>query len=280
MIDRVGFVPPSEATLPVHDIWHIFEETKTHGLIRYRNLFKYERMNSFSKQNLKNRAHGVASIMKNYNIHERTTMSGSIYLDNVVKFESMCQMQPVNGLPFQSLGTILQSIHCEPPEDDEAEGDRTTLYDIPTSNVIEFRGDVTEIILDRDDLNYLLEDNVDICLDEGYSALQVMMRAYIRFIRSNPGRYNNDMLGHMKYVLDQNPAAYTRIVTRGRRKSRDAESRQQFDDDLALLSTLAVDMETPTMTIRLVDMLCRKCQELSGIVVHSACQELSGNIRN
>ena len=94
MVDRMGLVPPCEATLPCHDICHIFDEVLTHGLIRFRNLFKFERMNSFMKQNLKNRAHGLASIMKNYNTHERTTMSGSIYLKNVVKLHRLCRLHP------------------------------------------------------------------------------------------------------------------------------------------------------------------------------------------
>ena len=53
MADRFGYVPPCEATLPCHDICHTIKEIVTHGLIRYRNLFKFERMNSFMIQNLK-----------------------------------------------------------------------------------------------------------------------------------------------------------------------------------------------------------------------------------
>ena len=95
MVDRLGYVPPCEATLPCHDICHIFDEIETHGLIRYRNLFKFERMNSFMKQSLKNREHGLASIMmKNYDTHEKSTMSGTLYLKNVEKFHNLCRLHP------------------------------------------------------------------------------------------------------------------------------------------------------------------------------------------
>lgn len=173
MADRFGYVPPCEATLPCHDICHIFKEIGTHGLIRYRNLFKFERMNSFMKQNLKNRAHGVASIMKNYSTHERTTMSGSIDLKNVVKFESLCRLHPVNGLPFQSLSSYVTSIHVEPAE--ETGEDRTVLYDVPSSNVIELRGAPFNVSLSAQDINYILADNVDLCNEEGVSVLKLIM---------------------------------------------------------------------------------------------------------
>ena len=191
MVDRLGFVPPSEATLPCHDICHIFDEISTHGLIRYRNLFKFERMNSFMKQTLKNRAHGIASIMKNYNTHERTTMSGTIYLDNVAKFQSLCKLQPINGLPFQSLGSYVTSIHVEPPE--ETGEDRTILYDIPSSNVIEFRGASMNITLTRQDINYLLEDNMDICYEAGFSVLKCIMVGYKTHCTKYPQQFNHQL---------------------------------------------------------------------------------------
>jgi hypothetical protein len=248
MVDRIGFVPPSEATLPLHDIVHIFSETATHGLIRYRNLFKYERMNSFSKQNLKNRAHGVASIMKNYNVHERTTMSGCVYLDNVVKFASMCQLQPVNGLPFQSLGSILRSIHAEPPE--ETQDDRTTLYDIPSSNVIELRGDAFELTLGRHEINHLLEDNLDVCNEEGHSALQVILRAYKGHMVKYPtSEYDDDILGYIRRLLN-NPHRYDKIIIRRQRRIRDEAERKLFQDDVSVLRQLAVDTDTPVVTVR------------------------------
>ena len=177
MIDRFGFVPPCEATLPCHDICHIFTEIGTHGLIRYRNLFKFERMNSFMKQSLKNRAHGLASIMKNYDTHERSTMATTLYLSNVEKFHSLCQLHPVNGLPFQSLTSYVSSLHVEPPE--ETGEDRTIVYDIPSSNVMELRGVPFTITLSTEDINYLLEDNIDICHAEGFSILKLILVKFL-----------------------------------------------------------------------------------------------------
>jgi hypothetical protein len=137
------------------------------------------------KQSLKNRAHGLASIMKNYDIHERSTMSSTLYLENVDKFHSLCRLHPTNGLPFQSLSDYISSLHIEPPA--ETGEDRTILYDIPSSNVMELRGVLFDVTLSTQDINYLLEDNVDICHEEGFSVLKLIM---IKFL-SNTTRNHN-----------------------------------------------------------------------------------------
>ena len=249
MADRFGYVPPSEATLPCHDICHIFSEIQTHGLIRYRNLFKFERMNSFMKQNLKNRAHGLASIMKNYNTHERSTMSGTLYLNNVVKFHALCRLHPVNGLPYQSLSSYVSSIHVEPPE--ETGEDRTILYDIPSSNVIEFRGAPFNVTLSTEDINYLLLDNFDICNEEGFNVLKVILNGHMDSSRRNPHwQYKENVLGYIKMLLNgSNPNAYRRVIGNFQRRLRGAESRQQCRGDLDMLQRL-VDMEDPTLVVR------------------------------
>lgn len=251
MVDRLGYVPPSESTLPCHDICHIFDEISTHGLIRYRNLFKFERMNSFMKQTLKNRAHGVASIMKNFNTHERTTMSGSLYLKNVFKFETLCRLHPVNALPYQSLSSYVTNIHVEPPN--ETGEDRTVLYDIPSSNVIELRGVAFDVTLSAQDINYLLADNVDICHEEeGFSVLKCIMLAHYRKCQRSPlWRFKDDLLGYMKNLLDGTDAAGYRRVIGNYVRRKDEETQLQCDKDVATLRSL-VSMENPTIVVRLV----------------------------
>jgi hypothetical protein len=250
MADRVGYVPPVEATLPCHDICHIFQEIGTHGLIRYRNLFKFERMNSFMKQNLKNRAHGVASIMKNYNTHERTTMSGSLYLKNVVKFESLCRLHPVNGLPFQSLSSYVTSIHVEPPE---ATGeDRTILYDVPSSNVIELRGSSFNVVLSYEEINYLLADNVDLCNEDGVTVLKLIMIGHRdRCVRTPQWRYKDDVLGFIRDLVRlPHTTEYQRVVGNRVRRTK-GHVRQQCEADLKVLRDL-VAMREPALNVRYV----------------------------
>lgn len=253
VVDRLGFVPACEATLPLHDICHIFDDISTHGLIRYRNLFKYERMNNFMKQLLKNRARGLASIMKNYNTHERTTMSGSIYLNNVVKFNSLCRYQPTNGLPFHSLGSYINSIHVDVDPADDTGKEKATLYDIPSSNVIEFRGSAIDVTLSYEDINYLLAENVDVCYADGSSVLKFIMEGYYEYCSNHPYRFKDDMLGYMKYLLDgSRPAVYQRVVGNPVRRLRNADARQQAKDDLEKLRSLVVDMNPPQITVRFV----------------------------
>ena len=249
VVDRLGYVPPSEATLPCHDICHIFDEITTHGLIRYRNLFKFERMNNFMKQTLKNRAHGVASIIKNYNTHERSTMTASLYLKNLAKFHTLCHLQPKNGLPFQGLSSYVTSIHVEPPQ--EAGDDRTILYDVPSSNVIEFRGVTFEKTLYSQDINYLLIDNLDLC-DEGteFSVLrQIMLGFQYNCTRLPQWQYKTNVLGYISYLLDNtHHHAYNRVIGNAlRRKTQGV--RQQAEEDLTALRQL-VAMETPQINVR------------------------------
>ena len=249
MVDRSGYLPPCEMTLPCHDICHLFEEVVSHGLPRYRNLFKFERMNNFMKQNMKNRAHGIASMMKNYNIHERNTMTGTLYLKNVAKFQSLCDLQPVNGLPFQSLSSYVTGVHVEPPT--ETGEDRTILYDVPSSNVIELRGSPFDVVLYEQDINFLLEDNIDLCNEEGFSAMKLIMLGYRnQCVRRANWQYRGDVLGYMKYLFEPtNSAAYKRVIGNFRGRVRDPSVREQCDSDLQLLRGL-VAMETPQVTVR------------------------------
>ena len=270
MVDRLGYVPPSEATLPCHDICHIFDEIVTHGLIRYRNLFKFERMNSFMKQTLKNRAHGVASIIKNYNTHERTTMSGTLYLNNVAKFHSLCRLQPRNALPFQSLSSYVTSIHVEPPQE---EGDKTILYDVPSSNVIEFRGTSFKVTLYAEDINYLLVDNLDLCdADMGFSVLRLILLGYqSNCLRYPQWQYKSNVLGYMSYLFHTghaNKVAYRRVINNSLGRQSE-EVRRQGQEDLTVLRNL-VAMETPQINVRSVYMICL---ELS--CTHIICLDMS-----
>ena len=247
MVDRLGYLPPCEATLPCHDICHLLEEIQSHGLPRYRNLFKFERMNNFMKQNLKNRAHGIASMMKNYNIHERNTMAGTLYLKNVVKFQSLCELQPVNGLPFQSLSSYVTGVHVEPPA--ETGEDRTILYDVPSSNVIELRGPRFEVTLSKEDINFLLEDNLDLCNEEGFSAIKLVMQAYrSQSVHRANWQFNGDVLGYIKYLFEPaNSGIYKRVIGNHRARVRDVAVRKQCDDDLDILRRL-VGLEAPQLT--------------------------------
>ena len=246
-MDRLGYVPASEATLPLHDICHIFDDISTHGLIRYRNLFKFERMNNFMKHLLKNKARGLASIMKNYNTHERTTMSGSIYLDNVVRFHSLCRFQPINGLPFHSLSSYISSINIE----HESGEKKATLYDIPSSNVIEFRGSTVEVMLTFTDINYLLAENVDILYGDGASVLKFIMAGFYEYCSNHPDRFKDNMLGYIKYLLDgSNPADYKRVLGNPIRRLRSSDARKKAKDDLSILTSLAVRMDPPQLAVR------------------------------
>ena len=153
-----------------------------------------------------------------------------------------------NGLPFQSLSAYVTNIHVEPPE--ETGEDRTVLYDIPSSNVIEFRGSHFPITLSYQDINYLLEDNLDLCNEEGNSALKWILLGYKRNCTQPNSQFKGDILGYMTFLFkDTNREMYKRVVGKYVPRIRDAVLRQHCKDDLIILKTLAA-METPTIDVR------------------------------
>ena len=60
IIERVGLVPPCEATITLHELWHICDQVKFESVPRRTNLYKFERMNHFLKTLLKNMAAGAS----------------------------------------------------------------------------------------------------------------------------------------------------------------------------------------------------------------------------
>jgi hypothetical protein len=169
MADREGLLPPSESTLPCHEVLHMFYDIPAAGLPRYRNLFKFERINHFLKQLLRNTACAFASIMKNYNAHERSTMTSALYLKNTKVLQQLSTYQPNNRKSFVSVGTYLDSIHIDPLDDEE---DRHIIYDVVTANTQELRGKSLTLILNESDINCLLDCNRHVYTEEKNSFLK------------------------------------------------------------------------------------------------------------
>jgi hypothetical protein len=143
----------------------------------------------------------------------------------------------------------------EPPE--ETGEDRTILYDIPSSNVIEFRGVPFEVTLSAQDINYLLADNIDICHEEeGSSVLKAIMVGHMHGCARSPSWvYKDNILGYIRSLLSgANPNGYRRIITNYMKRLRTAESRQTCENDLTILRDL-VTSENPTVVVRWVPLI-------------------------
>ena len=59
IVERVGLVPPSEATITLHELWHVCDQVTSQGVPRRSTLYKFERMNHFLKGLMKNQAAGM-----------------------------------------------------------------------------------------------------------------------------------------------------------------------------------------------------------------------------
>jgi hypothetical protein len=152
-----------------------------------------------------------------------------------------------NGLPFQSLSSYVTSIHVEPPE--ETGEDRTVLYDVPSSNVIELRGSPFSVTLSYTDINFLLEDNLDLCHEEGVSVLKWILLGYKKYCDRHPLRFKNDILGYMGYLFHvSNRDTYKRTLGTHIQRIRDPKQRKQGNDDVLMLRNL-VAMEVPSIEV-------------------------------
>ena len=58
LVKREGMMPPSEATMTFHELFHIVKQMKEVGCPRHSTLYKFEKMNKVLKRNMKNTAKG------------------------------------------------------------------------------------------------------------------------------------------------------------------------------------------------------------------------------
>jgi hypothetical protein len=127
--------------------------------------------------------------------------------------------------------------------------DRTVLYDVPSSNVIELRGSPFSVTLSYTDINFLLEDNLDLCHEEGVSVLKWILLGYKKYCDRHPLRFKNDILGYMGYLFHvSNRDTYKRTLGTHIQRIRDPKQRKQGNDDVLMLRNL-VAMEVPSIEV-------------------------------
>lgn len=96
LVTRSGLVPPSECTITLHEIMHVFDQIAEVGVPRMSSLYKFERMNHILKELLQNNAKGLASILKNFVDHERISMTMSLSAQNIDRLKQMTKYEPSN----------------------------------------------------------------------------------------------------------------------------------------------------------------------------------------
>ena len=153
-------------------------------------------------------------------------MSMSLNLSNVKKLGSVGQFQLQDST--NDISHYLSCLHV-----DYDDNDVPTIYDIPCSSIIEFRGDTIDITLPRHLMNSLI-DRAMTDVDEN-TLLHHVCRLYTSNIaRSN--RYKYDVLGYIAFMFDK-PSELRKLtdVINGV----DAVYEDAFRDDLKELKRLS-----------------------------------------
>lgn len=215
IVTRSGLVPPSEATIVQHELVHVCSQVWDQGLPRMSTLYKFERINLFLKKLLKNKAAGnndivfnvfnlmcvmsllftagLASIMKNYLIHEISTMNFSLYHDNMAMLYNVAKYQPSETSVFDDMSGYLDNVHIEQC------GGAPVIYDVPSCFFTELRGHPRELGLSFDFFNFLLMESVDFF--EELSALYFLHKRYEEYRQEHSRMFSKQFLLFIEYVV-------------------------------------------------------------------------------
>ena len=120
-------------------------------------------------------------------------MSMGLYLANIKKLDNVGMFQLQNSTI--DISDYLSKIHI-----DYDENDTPTIYDIPCSSIIEFRGDSSSISVSRQMMNLLLDRAMT---DVGENTL---LNCVCQLYRSNLARSNRfkfDVLGYISFMLSK-----------------------------------------------------------------------------
>jgi hypothetical protein len=152
LAERGGLVPPSESTITLHELCHVTDQSTVIGCPRHNNLYKFEKVNKFLKNMLKNVAKGFASIIKNYMEKESIFFESALSLTEIENIKNLNKFFPRNSLGMKSLSSYLQPLYVD--SDDE----KIIIYDIPNSNVVQLNGEMKTYKLNKILFAYILHD--------------------------------------------------------------------------------------------------------------------------
>jgi len=143
---------------------------------------------------MKNVAKPMASIIKNYTAHEQITVNTSYSLRNIEMLRKIAIYQPAEHQVCQNITAYLHALHVDYEEDGTP-----TLYDVPSCNMMEFRGDATKKTLSKNELNYLFVKAMEDV--DSHSLLALLYKEYLLFCRKHPRMYLRNITGYLNSVF-------------------------------------------------------------------------------
>ena len=234
---RTGLVPPSECTITTHELLHLVDQSTIIGVPRFSNLYKFEKVNKFLKEMLKNVAKGFASIMKNYMLKEAIFLETALDVAHVEYINNLQKFLPRDVKSMKNLNSYVNRIHVD--ISDLPDGLKLTeMYDIENCNVMHLRGETRSDKFNTVLFSYLICNAMeypDITAPDD----SLLKRVYDEWNRGSGSKRCEAFLLFLKKSFDKyktmdNQSLYIRY-TNIIRQLKDQEKKQKFQDDFNFL---------------------------------------------
>ena len=131
-----------------------------------------------------------ASIIKNYAEHEMITASLAYSIQNMEMVRNIAKFLPHESDVSQDTSGYLHALHVDYEDDGTP-----TLYDIPSCNLMELRGDFTDYKLSNAKFNQLLTRAVEDV--DKHSMLALLRKDYDSFCKQHPRRFLRNFVGFL-----------------------------------------------------------------------------------
>lgn len=161
---------------------------------------------------------GIASIIKNYCIHESSVMNMILELDNLLKLKDIGIYQPGDKSTIFDTTRFLQSIYID------YDNDVPCIYDIPSCPIIELRGQTIRLNLKIEDINMLLDYTISDCAEK--TLLNLLASSYQRHARQYPQRFRNKLFQFFTFKISED-----KEIKKWRGEIKDNNQREIFDND-------------------------------------------------
>ena len=234
---RTGLVPPSECTITTHELLHLVDQSTMIGCPRFSNLFKFEKVNKFLKEMLKNCAKGFASIMKNYMLKEAIFLETAIDVAHIQSINNLQKFLPRDVKGMKNLSSYVNRIHVD--NSDLPDGNvLTEMFDIENCNVMHLRGEKHSDKFSTSLFSYLLCNALEYP-DVTAPDDSLLKRVYDEWNGGSGSKRYESFLHFLKKSFDKyNPmgpqSAYIRYLNIIR-QIKDKELQQIFQDDFNFL---------------------------------------------
>lgn len=132
--------------------------------------------------------------MKNYSLHEASTMNFSLYIKNIKALASVAKYQPSDTNVLHDMSSFLKALHVDFDDEDPV------LYDVPSCSLLELKGTTHKITLTYQELNALVTECTDNIQEE--TLLYFLFTRFTSYTHRHPRKFRNNFLAFISFALD------------------------------------------------------------------------------